>query len=74
MAIARALVARPDCVLMDEPTGNLDPQAANQVLQLIDELGRDSASFIVVTHDPNIAGHMHRVLELRDGGLHESGG
>ena len=70
VAIARALVARPDCVLMDEPTGNLDPQAAAQVLALIDELGQDSASFVVVTHDPAIAAHMHRTLELRDGALH----
>ena len=69
VAIARALVNRPDCVLMDEPTGNLDPQSAQQVLALIDELGQDSASFVVVTHDPAIAARMHRTLELRDGSL-----
>jgi len=69
VAIARALVARPDCVLLDEPTGNLDPRSAAQVLGLIDELGEDLASFIVVTHDPAIAAHMHRTLELRDGML-----
>ncbi|MDG1943487.1 MAG: ATP-binding cassette domain-containing protein [Halioglobus sp.] len=67
VAIARALVARPDCVLLDEPTGNLDPHSAAQVLALIDELGQDSASFVVVTHDPAIAAHMNRTLELRDG-------
>jgi lipoprotein-releasing system ATP-binding protein len=71
VAIARALVAAPDCVLMDEPTGNLDPQSAAQVLALIDELGEDRASFVVVTHDPAIAAHMHRTLELRDGALWE---
>jgi len=70
-AIARALVGRPACVLMDEPTGNLDPHSAAQVLALIDDLGQDSASFVVVTHDPAIAAHMHRTLELRDGGLQE---
>ena len=69
VAIARALVTRPDCVLLDEPTGNLDPRSAAQVLQLIDELGQDLASFVVVTHDPAIAAHMHRTLELRDGVL-----
>jgi lipoprotein-releasing system ATP-binding protein len=71
VAIARALVARPDCVLLDEPTGNLDPHSAAQVLDLIDELGQDLASFIVVTHDPAIAAHMNRTLELRDGMLQE---
>jgi lipoprotein-releasing system ATP-binding protein len=71
VAIARALVSRPACVLMDEPTGNLDPHSAAQVLALIDDLGQDSASFVVVTHDPAIAAHMHRTLELRDGELLE---
>jgi lipoprotein-releasing system ATP-binding protein len=71
VAIARALVTGPDCVLMDEPTGNLDPRSAAQVLGLIDELRQHSASFVVVTHDPAIAGHMHRTLELSAAGLHE---
>jgi len=73
VAIARALVNSPDCVLMDEPTGNLDPASAEQVLGLIDELGHDSASFVVVTHDPAIASRMHRTLELRDGALQATG-
>jgi lipoprotein-releasing system ATP-binding protein len=72
VAIARALVGAPDCVLMDEPTGNLDPHASAQVLELIDELGREQASFIVVTHDPAIAAHMHRTLELVGGELRTS--
>ena len=70
VAIARALVTAPDCVLMDEPTGNLDPTASQQILSLIDALRRDSAAFIVVTHDPEIASRMHRTLELRDAGLY----
>ena len=71
VAIARALVGRPSCVLLDEPTGNLDPRSAAQVLELIDELGQDQASFVVVTHDPSIAAHMHRTLELYNGTLRE---
>tara|TARA_R110002110_G_scaffold66978_1_gene183133 strand:+ start:234013 stop:234723 length:711 start_codon:yes stop_codon:yes gene_type:complete len=69
VAIARALVTRPACVLMDEPTGNLDPESAAQVLALIDELGQEQASFVVVTHDPAIAAHMNRRLELLGGAL-----
>ena len=70
VAIARALVTSPDCVLMDEPTGNLDPDASQQILSLIDALGRERSAFIVVTHDPDIAARMHSTLELRDAGLY----
>ncbi len=69
VAIARALVTQPDCVLMDEPTGNLDPGAAGQVLDLIDALGVAQSAFVVVTHDPAIAARMSRTLELADGTL-----
>ncbi|KGE03359.1 ABC transporter ATP-binding protein [Pseudohaliea rubra] len=74
VAIARALVASPGCVLMDEPTGNLDPASAERVLALIDDLGREQAAFIIVTHDPAIAARMHRTLVLEEGHLVEMHG
>ena len=70
VAIARALVMEPACVLMDEPTGNLDSGAAGQLLELIDRLKRETTtSFVVVTHDATIAGHMDSIYELDDGTL-----
>jgi lipoprotein-releasing system ATP-binding protein len=74
VAIARALVRQPACVLMDEPTGNLDPGAARQVLDLMDELMRETtASFVVVTHAAEIAAHMDQTWKLADGGLQLQG-
>ena len=69
VAIARALANNPSCVLMDEPTGNLDPDSAEQVLDLILAMERRETSFIVVTHDARIASRLDRQWILKDGSL-----
>jgi len=71
VAIARALANRPSCVLMDEPTGNLDPESAERVLALIADIDNGDTAFVVVTHDPAIAAKMDRQLKLEAGQLSE---
>lgn len=67
-AIARALIHRPDCVLADEPTGNLDKKNAEQAIELIIELNQSyKTALVIVTHDLHIAERMNSIYTLEDG-------
>ena len=66
-AIARAVVARPELILADEPTGNLDSQNGLEVMNLLTELNREGTTIVMVTHSRHDASYTHRVINLFDG-------
>ncbi|GAB1594994.1 ABC transporter ATP-binding protein [Lysobacter claricitrinus] len=67
VAVARALVGEPSLLLADEPTGNLDSQTSAEIMALFDALHAQGQTVVVVTHEPDIAAHCHRVLRVHDG-------
>lgn len=67
-AIGRALIHKPDLILADEPTGNLDSKASREVLELLSDINqKENATIIMVTHDPIAASYCNRVLFIKDG-------
>jgi putative ABC transport system ATP-binding protein len=68
VAIARALSTEPAVIFADEPTGNLDSDSAEEVMQLIDRLNQEnSQTFVLVTHAREVASHARRLIRMRDG-------
>lgn len=67
VAIARALVNSPSIILADEPTGNLDTKTSIEIMQIFEEIQAAGNTVILVTHEPDIAEHAHRIVRLRDG-------
>jgi putative ABC transport system ATP-binding protein len=67
VAIARALATRPELILADEPTGNLDSHSSAEIVGLLHQLHEQGNTVVVITHDIDIAHEAHRLLHLRDG-------
>ena len=67
VAIARALVNNPSIILADEPTGNLDTKTSIEIMEIFEKIHQNGNTVILVTHEPDIAEHCHRIVRLRDG-------
>lgn len=67
VAVARALVNDPSIILADEPTGNLDSKTSVEIMGLFEQIHNQGNTVILVTHEPDIAEHAHRIIRLRDG-------
>ena len=67
VAVARALVHRPEVVWADEPTGNLDSEATESVMGVLARMNRDGQTIVLVTHNPLVAERAHRIIRMRDG-------
>jgi ABC-type lipoprotein export system ATPase subunit len=70
VAVVRSMILNPSLLLADEPTGSLDQNSAENLVQLLLDLNKDEqVSMIVVTHSEKLAGHMHKIFDLRNGKL-----
>jgi putative ABC transport system ATP-binding protein len=69
VALARTLASDPAAILADEPTGNLDPDTRQQVLEFLEELTIEGRTVVMVTHDPAAAARATRIIKLRDAAI-----
>lgn len=73
-AIARALANKPNLILADEPTGNLDSKSGSDIINLFDMLWKDGHTIILITHDQNISQRCQKIIKLKDGKIHNGNG
>ena len=73
VALARMLANDPALILADEPTGNLDPETAEGIMDFLEELNREGRTIVMVTHDMRLAGSAKRALRLVNGGIQPNG-
>lgn len=73
VAIARALVMDPAIILADEPTGNISSIQAEEIMDIFDNLHKNGHTIIMITHEPDIAKHAERIIELKDGRIVKDG-
>jgi putative ABC transport system ATP-binding protein len=74
VALARMLANDPDIVLADEPTGNLDPEIGNQILDFLEEINKEGKTVVMVTHDMRAAARCRKTMKLEGGTIHTIGG
>ena len=73
-AIARAIVTRPSVILADEPTGNLDPESAADIMQLFRRLHQNGCTLVLITHDRSVAAQAERQIAIEKGRIVEAEG